>query len=109
MTGGNKGIGLEICRKLASNGISVILTARNEKNGSEAVEMLKDSGLSDVVFHQLDVTDPASIAALAKFVETNFKKLDILVRKLNNIPCVPKLELHFPFSFLLFLYIIKKI
>lgn len=79
VTGGNKGIGFEICRKLASNEIKVILTARNVKNGTEAVEKLKSSGLSDVVFHQLDVKDPASIASLAKFVETNFKKLDILV------------------------------
>ncbi|MEI4889637.1 SDR family NAD(P)-dependent oxidoreductase, partial [Klebsiella pneumoniae] len=51
VTGGNKGIGFETCRKLASNGITVILTARNEKNGSEAVEKLKASGLSDLVFH----------------------------------------------------------
>lgn len=79
MTGGNKGIGLETCRKLAATGITVILTARNEINGTEAVEKLKLSGLSDVVFHQLDISDQASISAVAKFVETNFGKLDILV------------------------------
>ncbi|KAK1353329.1 putative salutaridine reductase (NADPH) [Heracleum sosnowskyi] len=79
VTGGNKGIGLETCRKLAENGITVILTARSEINGREAVEKLKHSGFSDVVFHQLDIQDRASISALAKFVETNFGKLDILV------------------------------
>lgn len=79
MTGGNKGIGFEICKKLAANGIRVILTARNEKNGREAVEKLELSGFSDVVFHQLDIKDPASISALAHFVESNFGKLDILV------------------------------
>ncbi|KAL8106771.1 hypothetical protein AgCh_023515 [Apium graveolens] len=79
VTGGNKGIGFEICKKLAANDIRVILTARNEKNGREAVEKLKLSGFSDVVFHQLDVKDPASIAALADYVERNFGKLDILV------------------------------
>lgn len=79
MTGGNKGIGLETCRKLAASGITVILTARNEINGREAVEKLQLSGLSDVVFHQLDIKDPASIQAVAKFVETSFGKLDILV------------------------------
>lgn len=79
MTGGNKGIGLETCRKLAASGITVILTARNEIYGREAVEKLQLSGLSDVVFHQLDITDSASISAVAKFVETNFGKLDILV------------------------------
>lgn len=79
VTGANKGIGFETCRKLASNQITVILTARNEKYGTVAVKKLKASGLSDVVFHPLDVKDPASIASLAKFVEINYQKLDILV------------------------------
>lgn len=79
VTGANKGLGFETSRQLASNGITVILTARNEKNGTQAVEKLKASGLSDVVFHPLDVKDPASIDSLVKFVEINYKRLDILV------------------------------
>ncbi|XP_042048923.1 (-)-isopiperitenone reductase-like [Salvia splendens] len=80
VTGGNKGIGLEICRQLASKGIVVILGARDEKRGHEAVESLKDSGLSDyVVFHQLNVVDAASIAAAVQFLTTTYGKLDILV------------------------------
>ncbi|XP_042475517.1 salutaridine reductase-like [Macadamia integrifolia] len=79
VTGANKGIGLEICRQLASNGVAVVLTARDEKKGVEAVEKLKGSGLSDVVFHQLDVKDPARIASLGHFIKTHFGKLDILV------------------------------
>ncbi|KAM0938808.1 putative salutaridine reductase (NADPH) [Dioscorea sansibarensis] len=57
----------------------VLLTARDEKRGTEAVEKLKDSGFSDVVFHLLDVSDSASIASLADFIKTEFGKLDILV------------------------------
>ncbi|CAI9274369.1 unnamed protein product [Lactuca saligna] len=79
VTGGNKGIGLEICRQLASNGVTVVVTARNENRGIKAIENLKVSGLNDVVFHQLDVKDPMSVGRLAKFVESQFKKLDILV------------------------------
>ncbi|XWS46050.1 hypothetical protein CRYUN_Cryun14cG0031200 [Craigia yunnanensis] len=80
VTGANKGIGFELCRNLASKGIMVVLTSRDEKRGVEAVTKLKDSGLSDhVVFHQLDVTDPSSIASLADFVKSKFGKLDILV------------------------------
>ncbi|KAK6239877.1 hypothetical protein QUC31_005346 [Theobroma cacao] len=80
VTGANKGIGLEICKQLASNGITVLLTARDEKRGLEAVGKLKQCGLSDnVVFHQLDVADPASIAPLVDFIKTQFGKLDILV------------------------------
>ncbi|XVE77089.1 hypothetical protein DITRI_Ditri13aG0034100 [Diplodiscus trichospermus] len=79
-TGSNKGIGLKKSKQLASKGIMVVLTARKEKRGLEAVEKLKENGLSDnVVFRQLDVTDPASIASLVEFIKTKFEKLDVLV------------------------------
>ncbi|KAI3741533.1 hypothetical protein L1987_59207 [Smallanthus sonchifolius] len=80
VTGGNRGIGLEICRQLASNGVKVILTSRNQSRGEEAVEKLSVFGLSNVVFHQLDINDQSSIACLVKFVQTHFRKLDILVQ-----------------------------
>ncbi|KAG6400588.1 hypothetical protein SASPL_137429 [Salvia splendens] len=78
VTGGNKGIGLEICKQLASKGIKVILTSRDEKRGRlEALQSLNHSG--HVVFHQLNVVDSASIAAAAQFVTTKYGRLDILV------------------------------
>jgi len=80
VTGANKGIGFEIVKQLASAGIKVVLTARDEKRGLYALETLKASGLSDsVVFHQLDVVDAASVASLADFIKSQFGKLDILV------------------------------
>lgn len=80
VTGGNKGVGLEISKQLALKGVTVILTARDEKRGIEAVEKLRKHGLSElVVFHQLDVADPASIASLADFIKSQFGQLDILV------------------------------
>lgn len=81
VTGSNKGIGFETCRQLANNGITVILTARDENKGLEAVEKLKtENGFSDqaIAFHLLDVSNPHSIASLAAFVKTRFGKLDIL-------------------------------
>jgi len=81
VTGSNKGIGFETVKMLASNGVKVVLTARDEKKGNEAIEKLKQFGLSDqVMFHQLDVTHPASITSLVEFVKTRFGRLDILVR-----------------------------
>ncbi|KAH6829854.1 Rossmann-fold superfamily protein [Perilla frutescens var. hirtella] len=78
ITGANKGIGFEICRQLASKGIVVILASRDEKRGIEAQQRLKEFG-NYVVFHQLDVVDPASVAAAAEFIKTKFGRLDILV------------------------------
>ncbi|XP_057454559.1 (+)-neomenthol dehydrogenase-like isoform X1 [Lotus japonicus] len=77
VTGANKRIGFAICKQLTSEGITVVLTARDEKRGLEAVEKLK--GLGHVIFHQLDVTDPASIGSFTHFIQTRFGKLDILV------------------------------
>ncbi|XP_076937332.1 salutaridine reductase-like [Bidens hawaiensis] len=79
VTGGNKGVGLEICRQLADNKVNVVLTARDQNRGLDAVAKLHSSGLPDVIFHQLDVTDPSSIASLASFIDSLFGKLDILV------------------------------
>jgi predicted amino acid dehydrogenase len=81
VTGANKGLGWGIVKQLASKGVMVVLTARDETRGLEAVEKLNESGLSDhVVFHLLDVMDPASIASLADFIRIQYGKLDILVR-----------------------------
>ncbi|GJN26917.1 hypothetical protein PR202_gb14884 [Eleusine coracana subsp. coracana] len=80
VTGGNKGVGLETCRQLAAKGLKVVLTARNEARGLEAVEAIRHAGGdSDVVFHQLDVTDPSSAARLADFIRDQFGRLDILI------------------------------
>ncbi|XP_031257603.1 short-chain dehydrogenase/reductase 2b-like [Pistacia vera] len=79
VTGANKGIGFEICRQLAINVAIVVLTARDEKRGVEAVEKLKESGHDNVIFRQLDVTDNASVHSLTDFIRNHFGKLDILV------------------------------
>ncbi|GKB14821.1 glucose/ribitol dehydrogenase [Tanacetum coccineum] len=92
VTGGNKGIGFEICRQLALTGIEVILTSRNELRGVEAVEKLNSSGLSNVMFHQLDITDSSSIARLRKFIESRFRKLDILVNNAAEIGIIMREE-----------------
>ena len=54
VTGANRGIGLEICRQLAKNDITVILTARNSKKGIKACAELRKDGL-DIKFCLLDV------------------------------------------------------
>jgi enoyl-[acyl-carrier-protein] reductase (NADH) len=78
VTGGNRGIGLEICRQLASKGVTVVLTARDEKRGAEAVKIFAAHGLTNVLFHQLEVGDLSSVARLADFIREKFSKLDIL-------------------------------
>ena len=84
VTGGNRGIGFEICRQLAARGAEVILTARNAAAGETAVKKLAAQSLT-LAFHQLDVTDDKSIAALATFVSTAYGRLDVLVNNAGII------------------------
>jgi NAD(P)-dependent dehydrogenase (short-subunit alcohol dehydrogenase family) len=78
VTGANKGIGLEIARQLAREGITVFLGARDAERGRAAAEKLRAEGF-DARPLALDVTDDASVAAAASFVERDTGRLDILV------------------------------
>jgi NAD(P)-dependent dehydrogenase (short-subunit alcohol dehydrogenase family) len=78
VTGGNRGIGFEVCKQLASSGLKVLLTARDRSKGKAACDELHKQGL-DVVFHQLDPTDATSIKNFAKFLEKEFGRLDVLI------------------------------
>jgi len=78
VTGGNKGIGLEICRQLARLDIEVILTARSKGRGESAVQQIAQEGLA-VLFHQLDVADQNGVRRLVKYLADQHGRLDILV------------------------------
>ncbi|XP_056021847.1 carbonyl reductase [NADPH] 1-like isoform X1 [Ostrea edulis] len=79
VTGSNKGIGYAIVRGLCKQfDGDVYLTARKEELGQEAIKSLNSEGLSPK-FHQLDITDQASIDRLRDFLKSNYGGLDILV------------------------------
>lgn len=80
VTGGNKGIGFEVVKQLAQEGLTVVLTARDEHKGLAATEKLKNEGLENVVFHPLDVLANESISLLARWLKDQYNGLDILVR-----------------------------
>jgi NAD(P)-dependent dehydrogenase (short-subunit alcohol dehydrogenase family) len=78
VTGANRGIGLEVVRQLARQGMTVILGARDLDKGKPAAESLSNEGLN-VLPYQLDVTDPASIDRLAAQLKEKFGRVDVLV------------------------------
>src|SRR5688572_5807602 len=78
VTGGNRGIGYEICRQLAVQGLSVVLTARDAGKGKVAVKELQDAGLQ-VEFHRLDVASCRSIRACVAAVAERRGRIDVLV------------------------------
>ena len=70
VTGGNKGLGLEIARQLGQKGVTVLLGARDAVKGKEAAAKLVKEGFK-VEFLQLDVENDAEIAAAVKTVESS--------------------------------------
>lgn len=86
VTGGNRGIGLEVCRGLAAAGLQVILTARDEAQLRHARTQLHAEGLK-VFTIELDVTDrrmleppkDLNVSFIADWVQRQFGRLDVLV------------------------------
>ncbi|XP_076940511.1 uncharacterized protein LOC143609721 [Bidens hawaiensis] len=98
VTGGNRGIGFEITRQLASHGLTVILTSRDTVAGKEATKSLTEQGLK-VVFHQLDIVDHESIDLFCAWIKDKFGGIDILVNNAgisyntgseNSVECAEK-------------------
>jgi NAD(P)-dependent dehydrogenase (short-subunit alcohol dehydrogenase family) len=78
VTGANRGIGLEIARQLAENGVRVLLGGRRGEAACEAAKTLNTDGL-DVEPVRLDITKIESIRTAADWVERSYGCLDILV------------------------------
>lgn len=83
ITGANKGIGFEIAKSLRSQGVDVIIGARDRCRGEDAAATL------DVGFVELDVTDDASVSRAADEVRSGGDTLDILV---NNAGVLLELD-----------------
>jgi NAD(P)-dependent dehydrogenase (short-subunit alcohol dehydrogenase family) len=75
VTGANQGIGLQIAKDLVAHGFTALVGSRSLERGEAAA---KEVG-PDAVALQLDVTDPASIAAAAQRVRSEFGRLDALI------------------------------
>jgi NAD(P)-dependent dehydrogenase (short-subunit alcohol dehydrogenase family) len=78
VTGGNRGIGLEICRQLGKLGIRVLLGSRDMAKGEAAAEELITAKLP-VEATELDVSDDKSIEKCMDWIRNAIGRLDILV------------------------------
>jgi NAD(P)-dependent dehydrogenase (short-subunit alcohol dehydrogenase family) len=78
ITGGSRGLGLEIAQAFGSAGATVVITARREQWLNEAEQALKDQGVPVHAF-VADVTDPTSVENLVQQTLTACGKIDVLV------------------------------
>jgi NAD(P)-dependent dehydrogenase (short-subunit alcohol dehydrogenase family) len=75
VSGGNRGLGREVARRLAKDGYAVVIGSRNHAKGQEAAAELGDH----VSACRLDVTDPRSIESCLRQIEERYGRLDVLV------------------------------
>lgn len=84
ITGANKGIGFEIAMQLGQKDMTVLLGARNESRGLEAVKRLKEKKIN-AHFIKIDLNDITSIKMASKKIEDEFGRLDVLVNNAGII------------------------
>src|SRR5438093_2242606 len=78
VTGGSRGLGLEIAHAFGQAGAKVVITARREQWLIEAEKFLKDEGIAvDVII--CDVADAGSVEQLVQQTIEKNNKVDILV------------------------------
>ncbi|WCM23572.1 SDR family oxidoreductase [Paraburkholderia bryophila] len=75
VTGANQGIGLQIAKDLAAHGFTVLVGSRDFERGQVAA---REVG-ADARALQLDVTNPASIAAATERIRAELGRLDVLI------------------------------
>lgn len=87
VTGGAGGIGLEICRLLATAGIRVVLTARRQEQAERAVTQIEAASDQLLIPAALEVTDSASLRSFMDWLERTLGRVDVLI---NNAGVTPK-------------------
>ncbi len=78
VTGGSRGLGLQLAEGLGEAGATVAITARREPGLAEAQRHLSERGITALAL-RCDVTDPGEVQAVVDHVVQDFGGIDILV------------------------------
>jgi NAD(P)-dependent dehydrogenase (short-subunit alcohol dehydrogenase family) len=79
VTGGNRGLGLEICRQLAALGHLIVLASRDAAQAEKAAARLMETSPGEMTVVAMDVTDDRSVRAAFDEAVRRYGGVDILV------------------------------
>ena len=88
VTGGSRGLGLEICRELAAHGTRVAVCARDEAELQRAAADLESCG-AEVFTVVCDITDRDQVERAVLAVQDRFGPIDVLVNNAGVIQTGP--------------------
>jgi NAD(P)-dependent dehydrogenase (short-subunit alcohol dehydrogenase family) len=92
VTGGAKGIGAAVCRRLAEAGAAVAVADLDKAGAEQLAGEIGDSG-GTAIGVELDVTDSASVESAVGRVAAELGGLDILVNNAGIFPIFPVLAM----------------
>ncbi|HLQ30902.1 MAG TPA: SDR family NAD(P)-dependent oxidoreductase [Ktedonobacteraceae bacterium] len=93
VTGGARGIGLAICKRLAEAGANIVVGDVREDIGKEAAEHIAQQWGVKALFCVADVSDGASIAQLADKTVQELGGINIWVNNAGIYPFSPVVEM----------------
>lgn len=79
VTGGSRGLGAAVVRRLVRGGCDVAVNFKSDAHATEALVRECSGGGSTVMPFAADVADPEAAIALARAVEQRFGRLDVVV------------------------------
>jgi len=79
VTGGARGIGKEVARQLAADGMTVYIAARDPEAAQAAASELATAGDVRALAAELDVANPPDVEAAAALFRVDPGRLDVLI------------------------------
>jgi len=85
VTGGNRGVGLEVCRRLGNLGYAVVLGSRDLRRAEVAAKEIDPEGERITPCH-IEVDNSVNVDALGKWVKERFGRVDAIVNNASTAP-----------------------